>query len=194
LEPSDRRRPTVFRLGLVAILIVVVFGVCGLLASLAIMTGVAAILPQAVPSSTAPPAAFQTTPIPTYVTLTPALSGSETPGPTPAIFGAPDVGPAASGPQITGVPADIPMPLYIEAGAIIGRPDHFSFLTDLTYPETLVFYQQQLETREWIKEDYGTRIGNSGAELHYNKDGRRLTVRISGVPYVGTVVEISIRD
>lgn len=113
---------------------------------------------------------------------------------TPAVKSTPGVAELSSGQGIAGIAADIPIPANVESGAFVGGPNSFSFFTDLSYEDTLVFYQQQLESLEWVKEDYGTKLGRSGAELHYAKDERRLTVQIARLPYVGTVVEIVVQD
>ena len=59
--------------------------------------------------------------------------------------------------------------------------------------DVLDFYQVELEANGWSKVDYGTRITDGDAELHYRKDDLNLTVILARIPFIGTLVEIRVQ-
>jgi len=85
------------------------------------------------------------------------------------------------------------MPAEADLGTLIGSPDSFSVISDQDYKEVLAFYQSELEAQGWSKVDYGTRITEGDAELHYRKDEQNLTVILARIPFVGTLVEIRVQ-
>jgi hypothetical protein len=89
--------------------------------------------------------------------------------------------------------ADVPMPAEADLGTLIGSPDSFSVITDQEFDEVLAFYQTEMEAQGWSKVDYGTRITEGDAELHYRKDEINVTVILARIPFVGTLVEIRLQ-
>ena len=90
--------------------------------------------------------------------------------------------------------ADVPMPDKADLGTLIGSPDSFSVVTDQGFDEVLTFYQSEMEAQGWSKVDYGTRITEGDAELHYRKDNMNITVTLARIPFVGTLVEIRLQS
>jgi len=84
------------------------------------------------------------------------------------------------------------MPPEADLGTLIGSADSFSVITDQDFKEVLAFYQNEMEAQGWSKVDYGTRITEGDAELHYAKDDTNLTVILARIPFVGTLVEIRV--
>ena len=85
------------------------------------------------------------------------------------------------------------MPAEADLSTLIGSPDSFSVISDQDFEDVLDFYQSELETQGWSKVDYGTRITEGDAELHYRKDELILTVILARIPFIGTLVEIRVQ-
>jgi hypothetical protein len=87
----------------------------------------------------------------------------------------------------------VPMPAETDLGTLIGSPESFSVISDQDFMDVLDFYQAELEAQGWSKVDYGTRITEGDAELHFRKDDKNLTVILARIPFVGTLVEIRLQ-
>jgi len=87
----------------------------------------------------------------------------------------------------------VPMPAETDLGTLIGSPESFSVISDQEFRDVLDFYQAELEAQGWSKVDYGTRITEGDAELHYRKDDMNLTVILARIPFIGTLVEIRVQ-
>ena len=85
------------------------------------------------------------------------------------------------------------MPADTDLGTLIGSPESFSVISDQDFRDVLDFYQAELEASGWSKVDYGTRITEGDAELHYRKDNMDLTVILARIPFIGTLVEIRVQ-
>jgi hypothetical protein len=88
---------------------------------------------------------------------------------------------------------NVPMPAEADLGTLIGSPEAFSVISDQDFKDVLAFYQSELEAQGWSKVDYGTRITEGDAELHYTKDDLNLTVVLARIPFMGTLVEIRVQ-
>lgn len=121
---------------------------------------------------------------------TPTAATAATGPPAATAQATPNVAPLSSVSEFAGIAPDIPIPQNADAHAFVGSPRDFSYLTGLSYAATLGFYRRAMEDRGWTRVDYGTRIGEQGAELQYRKGERKVTIRIAVVNHVGTVVEI----
>ena len=87
----------------------------------------------------------------------------------------------------------VPMPAKADLGTLIGSAEAFSVISDQDFRGVLDFYQAELEAQGWSKVDYGTRITEGDAELHYRKDDMNLTVILARIPFIGTLVEIRLQ-
>jgi hypothetical protein len=126
--------------------------------------------------------------------VTPTLiSGPPTPLPSSPQPPEAGVQPRSSAPQIPGLPEDIPLPDSADPQSFVGVPNQYSFLAGMSYQDAVAFYQEKLPDQGWEKIAYGTRLGQSSAELHYHKEGRTLTIRVVNLPFVGRLIEISLQ-
>jgi hypothetical protein len=87
---------------------------------------------------------------------------------------------------------DVPMPVGADLATLIGNAGSFSVIADQEFKDVLDFYQGELVARGWSKVDYGTRITEGDAELHYRKDETNLVVILARIPFVGTLVQIRV--
>jgi hypothetical protein len=130
--------------------------------------------------------------------VSPAITPSVPPPPTPVTPGAaqpPESGvqSGSSAPIDNPLPDDIPMPENVDPQSFVGGANQASFLADLPYEDVRDFYQVKCIELGWSLIPFGTRIGQSSAELHYRKDNRTLTVRIVDLPFVGLLIEINLQ-
>ena len=87
---------------------------------------------------------------------------------------------------------DVPMPAGADLATLIGNAGSFSVIADQEFKDVLDFYQGELVARGWSKIDYGTRITEEDAELHYRKEDTNLVVTLARIPFVGTLVQIRV--
>lgn len=132
------------------------------------------------------------------VQVGPAITPSILPSPTAVTPGAaqpPEAGveSRSSAPVANLLPSDIPLPEKIDPHSFVGGASQASFLADLTYADARDFYQKQLTESGWSMIPYGTRIGESSADLRYHKDDRILIVRIVDMPFIGLLIEITLQ-
>jgi hypothetical protein len=105
--------------------------------------------------------------------------------------------PASPGPSngpVTWPLSDVPMPAEADLGTLLGSPEDFSVITDQDFGEVLAFYQDEMEALGWTKVSYGTRITETDAELQYRNDVLHATLILAHIPFIGTLVEIRVRE
>jgi len=94
-------------------------------------------------------------------------------------------------------PADIPI-VPGETSAFVGSPQAISYVTKADFNKVVDFYKTEMPNKGWKSVDTGaapsvSAPGMSNAELHFEKDTRKVTVVITEIPFVGqTTVVINI--
>ena len=87
-------------------------------------------------------------------------------------------------------PGDVPADVPIWEGnktAFVGSDQVISYSTNDSFQELLNFYEREMIARGWTKIQLGTVISDTSADLHYEKDGRKVNVIIQKLPIVNMV-------
>ncbi len=92
-------------------------------------------------------------------------------------------------------PADIPI-VPGDTSAFVGSPQAISYVTTADFNKVVDFYKTEMPNKGWKSVDTGPSVaapGLSNAEMHFEKDTRKVTVVITEIPFVGqTTVVINI--
>lgn len=89
-------------------------------------------------------------------------------------------------------PADIPIMEGTTTG-LVATAQSVSYFINADLNQALTFYQTEMPKNGWTQVESGSRVGESDAELHFEKDGRKAIVILATIPFVNqTTVVITI--
>jgi hypothetical protein len=91
------------------------------------------------------------------------------------------------------VPSDIPV-MQGNKNGFVASPQAISFFVGYDFKTVLSFYQTEMPKNGWTLVEAGTRVGDTDAELHFEKAGRKAVIVLATIPFVNqTTVVITLQ-